>query len=137
MVYLRGADAPTIGQSIELVFWDFDRWLSQTEERYNGLCGVATDHWDDGFRRVTLASDALDKGLCANNIKGGHTEEALWVEDASIFEDLGGNGDSGVDRVGDDENECLRGVLCDAFDKTLYDASVDLEEVIASHSRLA
>jgi hypothetical protein len=86
---------------------------------------------------VLLASDLGDEGLGTDNIEGGDTKELLGVEDTARLEDLGGNGDCGVDWVGDDENVGLGAVLHNALDQALYDAGVDLEEIITGHARLA
>jgi hypothetical protein len=86
---------------------------------------------------VSPASDALDEGLGADNVEGGDTEQLLGVEDAGLGEDLGGNGHGAVDGVGDDEDEGLGAVLGDTLDQALYDAGVDLEEIVAGHARLA
>lgn len=50
----------------------------------------------------------------------------LRIVYALLFENLCNDGDGGVDGVGDDENECLGCVLCDASSKVADDASVDL-----------
>jgi hypothetical protein len=43
------------------------------------------------------------------------------------FEDLGDDGDSRVDRVGDDEDKCLGAGGCDALGQVSYYPGVDLE----------
>lgn len=98
---------------------------------------MATDDGDLHGGGVLLAGELLGEGLGTDNVEGGHTEEALGVKDASGFEDLSGNGDGGVDGVGDDEDEGLGAELGDALDEVPDDAGVDLEEVITSHTRLA
>lgn len=127
----------TVGESIELVLGDVDGRLGLAEERDNGLAGVATNDGDDGLRGVLLAGDALDEGLGTDNIEGGDTEELLCVELAGLLEDLSGNGNGAVHGIGDDEDKGLRAVLDNTLDQTLHDASVDLEEVVTGHARLA
>lgn len=98
---------------------------------------MSTNDRDHRLRRVTLAGDALHESLGTHDIEGGDTEKLLRVELAGLLEDLGGDWNSAVHRVGDDEDEGVRAVLGDALDEALHDASVDLEEVIASHAGLA
>ena len=50
----------------------------------------------------------------------------LGVEDTKLLEDLGDDGDSGVDRVGDDEDEGVGGGLGNAGSKIPDDSGVDL-----------
>jgi len=117
----------TVGQSIKLVLGNLDSRLGLAEKRYNGLSRVTTNDGNDGLGWVLLAGDALHEGLGTDNIKGGDTEQLLWVELASSLEDLGGNWDSAVDRVGDDENVGVRASLCDTLDEIADDTGVDLE----------
>lgn len=98
---------------------------------------MSTNNRDGGLRGVLLASPFLDESLSTDNIQGGDTEETLGVENTGSLEDLGGNGDGGVDGVGNDENESLGAELCNALDKSLDNTGVDLEEVVTRHSRLA
>jgi hypothetical protein len=98
---------------------------------------MSTNDRNYSFRRVLLACESSHEGLSTNNIESGHTEEALGVEDTSILEDGSCNGDGAVDRVRDDEDECLGGELDDAVDECLNNTSVDFEEVVAGHSRFA
>jgi hypothetical protein len=68
---------------------------------------VSTNDWNVEVGRVLLASDLGNEGLGADDIEGGDTEQLLGVKDASVLEDLGGNGDGRVDGVGDDKDEGL------------------------------
>ena len=133
----KGQYGLTVGKSIELVLGNVDSRFGLAEQRNNSLSRVTTNDRDDSLGWVLLASDALDKGLGTNNIEGGDTEQLLWVELASSLEDLGGNRDSAVDRVGDDENVGVGAGLCNALDQIADDTSVDLEEVITGHTWLA
>ena len=98
---------------------------------------MAADDRDSGIGGVLDARELLSEGLGTNNVQGGHTEQALGVEDTSILQNLSGNGDSGVDGVGDDESEGLWGELGNALDKSLDNAGIDLEKVVTGHTRLA
>lgn len=122
----------------KLVGWDVDGWLGLGEQWDNGLAGVATDDWNGGVLWVGRGAGQLrDKGLGADDIKGSDTEEALWVEDTGLLEDLGGDWNGRVDWVGDDEDEGLWCDLGDDLDKTLDNSGVDVEEIVAGHSWLA
>jgi hypothetical protein len=127
----------TVGEGVELVLGNVDSRLGLAEERDDGLAGVATNDGNDSLGGVLLTSDALDEGLGADNVEGGDTEELLCVELAGLLEDLSSDGDSAVDGVGDNEDESLRAVLDNTLNQTLHDASVDLEEVVTGHARLA
>lgn len=126
-----------VDESGELVGWDGDGGLGQAEEGDDGLAGVATDDGDGGLLGVLGAGDLGDKGLGADDVEGGDTEEALGVEDTLGLQDLGGDGDGGVDGVGDDEDEGLGGDIGDDLDEALDDTGVDVEEIITGHSWLA
>ncbi|KAI6750068.1 hypothetical protein HG531_007333 [Fusarium graminearum] len=86
---------------------------------------------------VGLASDLSNEGLGTDDVEGGDTKETLRVENPLGLEDLGRDGDSRVDWVGDDEDESLGGDLSSDLDETLDNASIDIEEIITGHSRLA
>lgn len=124
-------------KGVVLVVWDGDRGGDLAEEGNNGLAGVAADDGDGKLLGVGLAGDLGDKGLGANDVEGGDTEQALGVEDTLGLEDLGRDGDGRVDGVGDDEDESLGGDLGRNLDQALDDAGVDVEEVIAGHAGLA
>ena len=66
------------------------------EERDDGHAGVATDDGDGLVGRVG-ALDLRDEAGGTDDVEGGDTEEALGVVDALALEDLGANGDGGVD----------------------------------------
>jgi hypothetical protein len=53
----------------------------------------------------------------------------LGVENAMFLEDLGDDGDCGVDGVGDDKDECLGSRRGDTNGQVMYDACVDLPTV--------
>jgi hypothetical protein len=62
----------------------------------------------------------------------------LGVEDSLLLQYLGKDGDSGVDRVGNDQDESLRTSLSDRFGQSGTDSSVDLKsvELVISTTRL-
>jgi len=127
----------TVGQGIKLVLRNVDGRLGLAPQGNDGLAGVTTNDGDGSLAGVALAGDLSDKGLCADNVEGGDTEQLLGVELASGLEDLGGNGNGAVDGVGNDENEGVGAVLGDTLDEVSDDAGVDLEKVVTGHTRLA
>jgi hypothetical protein len=127
----------TVDERVVLVSWDVYRGLSLAEERDDGLSRVTSNDGNGGVGGGLLAADGSNEGLGTDNIEGGDTEELLGVKHASALEDLGGNGDSRVDRVGDDQKEGLRGILGDTLDEALHNAGVDLEQIVTGHARLA
>jgi len=127
----------TFYKSIKLVLWDVHGGLGLAEEGHDGLSRVSTNDWDGSLSGVLLANEAGNEGLGSHNIEGGDTEELLGVEHLGALEHLGGNRDSRVHRVGDDEDVGLGGVLGNSLNEGLYDAGVDLEEIVTAHTRLA
>lgn len=127
----------TVDERIVLVGRDLYRGLGQAEERNNGLSRVTTNDGNGRLGWGLLATDGGNEGLGTDDIECGDTEELLGVEHASALKDLGGNGDSRVDGVGDDQEEGLGGILGGTLDEALHDAGVDLEQIITGHSRLA
>jgi hypothetical protein len=134
---LVATELNTVDESIVLVVGDSDGGRDLAEEGHNGLARVSTDNGDGQLLRLGLASDLGHKGLGADNVKSGDTEEALGVEDVLGLENLGRDGHGGVDRVGDDEDEGLGGDLSSNLDEALDNAGVDLEQVITGHAGLA
>jgi hypothetical protein len=66
------------------------------QERDDGCAGVATNNGDVLAGGVGVL-DLGDEARGTDNVEGGDTEEALGVVDALGLEDLGGDGDGGVD----------------------------------------
>ena len=131
------AKLDAVDKSVVLVGGDLDGGGDLAEERDNGLSGVPTNDGNGKLLGVGLASDLGDKGLGTDDVEGGDTKEALGVEDTLGLEDLGRDGDSRVDGVRDDEDESLGGNLGSDFDQALDDSSVDIEEIVTGHARLA
>lgn len=97
----------TVGKSIELILGEL--LTSLGEKGNNGDTGVTTDDSDLNILGV-LALDLRDETRGTDNIKGGDTEKTLGVVDTSLLEDLSEDRNSGVDRVGDDEEVSLGAV---------------------------
>lgn len=98
------------------------------EQRDDGLAGVATNDNDvlvGGVGALVLGDEARG----ADDVKGGDTEETLGVVDTGLLQDLGGDGDGAVDRVGDDEDVGLGGVLGDGLGEVADDGGVGVEQV--------
>lgn len=98
---------------------------------------MTTDDGDGGLGGVLQTGELLGESLGTNDVKGGDTEQTLGVENTGVLEDLGGNGDGGVDGVGDDQDESLGAILGDTLNEIADDAGVDLEEIITGHTGLA
>ncbi len=131
------AELDTVHERIVLVIGDRDRRGNLAEERDNGLSRVTANDRDGQLLGVGFPGDFSNEGLGTDNVEGGNTEEALGVEDALGLEDLGGNRDSRVDGVGDDEDEGLGGDLGSDLDEALDDTGVDVEQIVTGHSGLA
>ncbi len=106
------------------------------EERNDGDTGVATDNGDVLILGVG-ALDGGDEAASADNIEGGDTEESLGVVDTVGLEDLGADGDSRVDGVGDDEGLGLGGRLGNGLGEVADNGGVGVEEVVTGHAGLA
>jgi hypothetical protein len=133
----KAKEVRTVDESIVALGRDLEVRGDLAEQGNNSLAGVATDDGDGSLRGVGQTGELLGEGLGADNIQSGNTEQALGVEDASGLEDLGGNGDSRVDGVGDDQNESVGAELGDALDQVTDNAGIDLEEVVTGHAGLA
>jgi len=99
------------------------------EQRDDGLARVAADDCDVLVGWVG-ALELGDEAGGADYVEGGDAEEALWVVDALALEDLGGDGDGAVDRVGDDEDVGVRAVLGAGLGEVADDGGVGVEEVL-------
>jgi hypothetical protein len=105
---------------------------------------VASDNRNNNLSRLRKIADRFsDEGRGAHDIQSRYTEQPtgqlaqfcwfmnaeeipLRVEDASFLEDLGNDGDGGVDGIGDDEDKCLRSCRCDTNGQIMDDAGIDL-----------
>lgn len=127
----------TVDEGIIAVSRNLEVRRNLAEQRNNSLARVAANDRDGGLGGVIQAGEFLGEGLGADNVQGSHTEQALGVKDAGSLEDFGGNGDGGVDGVGDDKSEGLGAEFGNALDQITHNSSVDLEEVVTGHTRLA
>ena len=128
---------PTVDECIVFVIRDGERRLGLAEERDDGLSRMATNNRDVRLGWILLTRELLGESLRANNVQSGNAKETLGVKSTGLLQHLSGNWDGGVDRVRNDEDEGLGGVLGDTLDKVTDDACVDLEEVITGHTGLA
>jgi hypothetical protein len=81
---------------VELLAFEVEAGLG--EKRDDGYARVATNDGDvlvDGVG----ALDFRDESAGADDVKGCYTEETLGVVDTIRLENLGGNGDGGVDLI--------------------------------------
>jgi hypothetical protein len=88
------AELDAVDVALELLALEVVAGLRQ--ERDDGCAGVATNNGDVLAGGVGVL-DLGDEARGADDVEGGDTEEALGVVDASLLEDLGGDGDGGVD----------------------------------------
>jgi hypothetical protein len=115
------------------------------EEGNDGSAGVTADDSDvlgGGVGVLQLGDEAGG----TDNVKGGDTKETLGVVDALGLEDLGGDGDGGIDLklskfgsapkrlewtygVGDDEDVGLGSVVSDGLGEVADDGGVGVEQV--------
>jgi hypothetical protein len=126
-----------VDESVVLVVGNGDAGGDLAEEGQNGLAGVTADNRNSQLLRVRLTGDLSNECFGTNNVESGNTKQALGVEDTLGLQDLCRDGHGGVDRVGNDEDEGLRGDLSGDLNETLDDASIDVEEVITAHAGLA
>lgn len=97
---------------------------------------MASDDSDVNITGV-LAHVGGKEGVGTADIEGGDSADLLGVVDALGLEDLGGDGDGGVDRVGNYGEDGVRAVLGTSLDEGLDDGSVCVEEIVTGHSGLA
>jgi hypothetical protein len=116
------------------------------EEGNNGGTRVAANNGYVLVGRVGVA-ELGDEARGTDNVEGGHTEEALGVIDTLGLENLGGDGNGGVDleplvelslhncyfqyayRVGDDEDIGLGGVVGNGLSQVADDRGVGVEQI--------
>lgn len=63
------------------------------------------------------------------NLPGTEARVPLRVENSSFLEDLSNNGDSGIDRIRNNEYECFRSCRGDTNGQIIDDTSIDLLSV--------
>ena len=71
-------------------------------------------------------SDRSQKASGTDNVQSGDTEDVAGVEDTSLFESLGNDGDGRVDRVGDDEDVSVWSNTGDSGSEVADNGSVGL-----------
>ena len=72
-----------------------------------------------------------NEGVGSNNIKSGHTKNSVGIVHTSLLEDLSGDGNGGVNRVGDDGNHSLGADLGGSLSKVSNNRSVGVEQIIS------
>ena len=95
------------------------------EEGDDGGAGVTADDGDTEFLGVD-ASDAGKEAGGTDDVEGSDTEDAAGVVNTSLLQDLGDDGDGGVDGVGDDKEVSLRGDTGNSSGKVANDGGVGL-----------
>ena len=86
---------------------------------------MAADDGDLAFVGVG-AGDFGEEACGADDVEGGDAEDAAGVVDTSLLQDLGDDGDGGVDGVGDDEEVSLGGDTGNSSGKVANDGGVGL-----------
>lgn len=119
---LNALDVVGEGLALEVV-------AALAEEGDDGLAGVTAD--DDNVLVGGVGALVLgDEAGGADDVEGGDTEQALGVVDTGLLEDLSGDGDGAVDRVGDDEDVGVGAVLGDSLGEVADDGGVGVEKVL-------
>ena len=112
---------------------------------YSDTAVAADDRDADGGSEREISEDLGDERPCADNVESGHAEDPsgagvrkvhrlfneyslLGVKDAVLLEDLNDDGDSRVDRVGNDEHGGVGRGSRDACREIAHDAGVDLDQ---------
>mmetsp|Transcript_131186 Transcript_131186/g.318704 ORF Transcript_131186/g.318704 Transcript_131186/m.318704 type:complete len:332 (+) Transcript_131186:322-1317(+) len=123
-------------QGVTLLCGEADCGLGLREKRNDGGPRMAANnrHLD----LVDIVALCLgDKCACPAYVQGGDSKQLPGVVNSVLLEDLSCNGHGGVDRIGNDQDARLGADLCAACDQGLDDARIDVEEVVACHTRLA
>ena len=92
--HLVAAELHAVDVAVELLAGELVAGLG--EEGHDGGAGVAADDGDVLAGRVR-GLQLADEAAGADDVEGGDAEEAAGVVDALGLEDLGGDGDGGVD----------------------------------------
>jgi hypothetical protein len=95
------------------------------ENGNNSGATVATDDSHDGVIGGST-SDRSQEACSTDNVKGSDTEDAAGVEDTSLFEGPGNDGDGGVDGVGDDKDVSIGSNTGDSRSKVADNGGVGL-----------
>lgn len=98
---------------------------------------MSTNNGDCELPGVLLARDLSGKGGRADDIQSSDTKEFASIKSVVGFQNLGGNGDSGVDGVRDNKNVGLGAKLSNTSDQGSDDSGVLGEEFISGHAGLA
>jgi len=116
----------------------WEGWFGLREDRKDGHAGVTTEdgNFDCRSKREVVENLGEESGG-SDDVEGGYTEESLGIKGATLLQNLGDNRDCRVDGVGDHKDKCFRAPLGDTLGQCSYNACIDLEQVIASHSWLS
>jgi len=124
------------GQSLGGLFVEAHRGRGLGDDWDDGDTGVATDDW------YVLVSDVVtgllgDEGLGSHDVKGGYTEDLVFVVATDLLVNLSGNWDGGVDWVRNDANPSLWAVLGTGLSQRSDDIGVGVEKIISGHAWLS
>jgi hypothetical protein len=84
------------------------------QKRNNGNTRVTTNNGDFLVDRIGVLGFG-NEARSANNVQGCNTEKALWVVNALGLEDLGSDRNSGINRVGDDQQVGIGSIIGSSF----------------------
>ena len=104
--HLRPGVLDPLSQSLQGVGLELHGGRALTDQGQDRHSGVTSDHGTVHLGGVE-ALQVPDESVGPDNVKGRHAEDLLGIEAASLLVNLASNGDSGVDRVGDDGNHCI------------------------------
>jgi len=127
----------SLNQCCQLVLWNGYAGFCLAKKWDNSLAGMTPYNRDCQVLRIFSAYDLGYKSLCSDDIQSCDSEEALSIEDSLSFEDFSSDGNGGVDGVRDDKDISFGSDFSDDFNEPFDNSSVDVEEIVAGHSRFA
>merc|ERR1719187_2829665 len=78
-----------------------------------------------------------DEFVSSDNVEGGDAKNGVGVVLAGLLEHFAGNGNRGVDGVGDDGDHGVGANLSGGLAQVGHNGSVGVEEVVACHARFS
>lgn len=106
------------------------------EQGQDGGAAVPTDHRHPHPGRIQPTGPG-DEGLGADHIQGGDAKQLASVIDTGFGQHLGGDGYSGVHRVGDDADAGVRADPGAIADELVDHGGVEVEQIGAIHAGFA
>jgi len=116
-------------QSLQFIPRDLDSGFCLTKQWNNGLSGVSSHDRNNEVSGGVAGSDFCGESRSTHNVKSSNTEKSLWVENFMCFENFCDDGDSRVDGIGNDEDECVGTVCGDTLCQISNNPSVNFEKI--------